>query len=108
MEISTVLVALLFMTASACALFASFAQIGAWAHSNEVQGWTDLLDSPMPKLFVDFSLFFRGLPDDSHPDVVRARHVRLSVLGWKWLRAGSITALVASVIQLWTSIAAIA
>jgi hypothetical protein len=66
------------MTASACALLASFAQIGAWAHSNEVQGWADLLDSPMPKLFVDFSLFFRGLPDDSHPDVVRARHVRLS------------------------------
>lgn len=101
----SVFVALTFVFASAAAFLAASAQISAWAYSPEAREWPELLESPLPPLREDIRLFWPGaLPDDPHEGIARNRHVRFSVVGWKWLRFGALTAYVASLLQLMLSV----
>lgn len=103
----SIFTALLFVLASMSAWAACAAQITAWAYDERVRSWKALLESPIPPLRVDFGLFFRGLPEDDHPDVARARHVRYTVIGWKWLRFASLLAFMASLFHLMSALAAL-
>lgn len=86
----------LFVTGAA--LLGTGAQVSAWAYQPDVRR-SKYPDSPVPRLFEDFSLFFTSIHDEDRDDVARARYLRYSILGWKWLRCAALLAHISAWIQ---------